>query len=133
MEHGTERRDPCAGSNENRIAHGRAQDEIAEWPLTAYFLAFFHVAKKIGHEAVLHAVQTQGELVAVRRRGSDGVGAGDLFAIGFVGFEGEPLSGNEPKSRDALHFEFKMLGQFGERHGAGEFRSEGLERHWLFR
>src|ERR1700730_10032748 len=71
MQHGTERRNTGAGRDEDGVAQWRPQDEVAERPLAADFLALFHVAEKIGHKAILHPTQTKCEAVVVSRRGSD--------------------------------------------------------------
>ncbi len=47
----------------------RAQDEIAEGPWQGSLLAFFHVAKEIGHEAILYTVEAERETVVVCRAG----------------------------------------------------------------
>src|SRR5713101_222503 len=47
MQHRTERGDTRASGNENRVAHGRAQNEIAERSLAGNLPSFFHVAEKI--------------------------------------------------------------------------------------
>ncbi len=62
MEHRAKRGDAGAGGNENRIAHRRAQDEIAEWTLAADRITFLHVAKKGGHESVQYTVETEREV-----------------------------------------------------------------------
>src|SRR5580692_4319634 len=133
LQHGAERGDSGTGGDENRIAHGRAENEITERTLAVDLVTFLHVAKKVGHEAVLHPVQAQGELVVAIRWRSDGVCADDFLAIGLVGFKGEPLSSDEAETGDALHFEFEMLCEFGEPDGADEPRGEGLKWHHLYR
>ena len=68
MQHGAERSDAGAGSNKNGIAQRRPQDEIAERALAADFVALFHIAEKIRHEAVLHPVQAEREAIVLTRR-----------------------------------------------------------------
>src|ERR1700722_9324303 len=133
MQHGAKRSDPGPGGDEDGIAQGRAQNEIAEWSLAMDFSSHLHVAKKVGHEAVLHAVQAQGEPVVASRRRCDRVGAGDLVAIRHAGLEGEPLSGYEAKTGDAGYFKFEMFGLFGKGEGPDQTRAEGLQWHHLCR
>ncbi len=99
VQHRTERRDSGAGGDEQGIAQRRPQDKVAEWSLAADFFILFHVAKKIRHEAVLHPVQTESQSVVLSGRGSDGISAGNLFAVGLVGLKGEPLAGDEAETR----------------------------------
>ncbi len=101
---------PVPVAMKTRVAQWRPQDEVAEWSLAADFFTLFHVAKKIRHEAVLHAIQAESKAVVLPGRGSDGVGAGDLFAVGLVGFEGEPLAGDEAEARLVQYLEFQVLG-----------------------
>ena len=61
MEHGAEGSDARAGRDEDCIAHRWPQNKIAEWSLTPNLLVFFHSAQKVGHEAVLHAIEAERE------------------------------------------------------------------------
>src|SRR6266851_6157621 len=99
VQHGSERCDTRAGRDKDSVARGRAQDEVTKRSLTADFLTLFHVAEKVRHKAILHAIQAECEAVVVSWRGSDGVSTGDFFAICFVGLKGQPLPGDETKSR----------------------------------
>src|SRR6266849_2969534 len=111
MQHGAERRDAGTGCDKDGIAQRRPQNEVAERPLAADFITLSHVAEKIRHEAVLHAVEAESEAIVVSRWGSDGVGARDLLAVGLVGFKREPLPGDETEAGGALYLELKMLGE----------------------
>ena len=103
-------------------------------PLAGDLFTLFHVAQKIRHEAVLHPVEAEREAVVVSGRGSDGIGAGDFFAVGLVGLEGQPLPGDEAEARHAGYLEFEVLGLVGQRHGANELGRESLKgRHQLCR
>src|SRR5438105_13822605 len=62
MKHRAKRGDASAGCNEDRLAHGRAQDEIAERTLAADHIPFLQVAKEIGHESILYPVETEREV-----------------------------------------------------------------------
>src|SRR5581483_1349470 len=88
MQHGAEGRDPSAGSNEDRVTHRWTQNEVAERPLAADLVPSSHVANKVGHVAILHAVQAKGEASILpatffRWRRGNGISASDLFAIRF--------------------------------------------------
>ena len=113
LQHRAERCDAGTGRDKNGIAQRRTQDEVAERPLSANFLTFIHVAKKIRHETILYAVQAERETVVISRRGSDGVSAGDLFAVGLISSKGKPLPGNKTEAGLARHLELKMLGLLG--------------------
>ena len=113
MQHRSKRCDPCAGGDEKRIPHGRTQDEITERPLARDFVTFFHVAKIIRGETILHPVQAERETVAIGRR-RDRIGARDFLSVNFRVGQRQPLPGNKPKSRRPLDFEFKMPGEFGQ-------------------
>ena len=87
----------------------RSQDEVSERPLAGDLFSLFHVAEKIGHEAVLHPVEAEREAIVLSGRGRDGIGAGDFFAVGLVGLEGQPLAGDEAEARHTGCFEFQVL------------------------
>ena len=78
-----------------------------------------------------HAVETKGEAVAFLRRRGNRIGAGNLLAGGLAMLERQPLSGDEIKSWDALHFKFEVLGLVRESDRAGETSGEGSEGHPL--
>src|SRR3984893_7497130 len=81
MQHGTERCDTRAGGDKDGIVQGRPQDKVTERPLASDFLAFFDVAEKVRHEAVLHAVQAESKPVFVFRRGRDGIITVDFSTV----------------------------------------------------
>src|SRR5437870_11467097 len=71
VQHRAKRRDARAGRNENRVAYRRAQDEVTERALATNLILFFHVAEKVRHEPVLHAIKTECEARIVSRWGRD--------------------------------------------------------------
>ena len=109
MQHGAKRRHAGSGGDEDGIAQRRPQDEIAERPLAADRFAYFHVTEEIRHEAVLHPVEAECKAIVLSRRGGDGVGPGDLFAVGLVRLERQPLPGDETETRHTGYLEFQML------------------------
>src|SRR5207237_487016 len=68
VQHRTKRRNTCSGCNEDGVAQRRTKNKISERPLTANVLALFHVAQKVRHETVMYSIETEGEMVIVRRR-----------------------------------------------------------------
>src|SRR6266487_5877290 len=62
MKHRAKRGDASAGCNEDRLAHGRTQDEVAKRTLATDHIPFLHIAKEVGHESVLHTVEAQREM-----------------------------------------------------------------------
>src|SRR6266849_2180206 len=127
MKHRSERRNARPSGDKDRVAQGRAQDEIAEGPLAGNLGAFPHVAEKVRHEAILHPVKAESEAVVRSRRGSDGISAGDLLAIGLVRLQGEPLSGYEAETAKTEQLKFEVPGGLGKRYGADQPSGKGLE------
>src|SRR3954451_2529454 len=102
VQHGTEGSDAGTGCDEDSFAHRGAKNEITKWPLARNLVALVHVAEKIRHEAVLHAIEAQGKVAICRWRRGDRVGPRNFLAIGFRVLERKPLSGYETKARDTL-------------------------------
>src|SRR6267154_458784 len=127
MKHGAEGSDACAGRDEDRITHGRPQDEIAERPLTANLVAFFHIAEKVRHEPVLYTVEAECEARVFAWRRGDGVSAGEFLSIGPDLFERQPLTGHKSKAPHAGHLELKVFRKLGERRGTHQLRDVSLK------
>src|SRR5258707_4686152 len=122
MKHGAERSDPRARCNEDRIAHRRPQNKIAERPLTANLVAFFHIAEKVRHEPILYTIEAEHEARVFSWRRGDGVSAGEFLSIGPDLFERQPLTGHQSKAPHAWHLELNVFRKSSERHGTYQVR-----------
>ena len=87
VQHRTEGSNAGPGRDENRMAHRRTQNEIAERTLKGDLRAFREAAKMVGHESVVDAVQAKCDTAIFRGRRGDRVGAGDFLALRRCGFE----------------------------------------------
>ena len=112
MEHRAEGSDARAGGDEDRIAHRWPQNKIAEGSLTPNLLAFFHIAQKVGHEAVLHAIEAEREAGILSWRGGNRVSAREFLSLGLDLLERQPLTRHEPKAPRADHFELQVFCEF---------------------
>src|ERR1700732_3276209 len=93
VQHRTEGCDAGSRRNKNRVLQRRPQNKIAEWTLAGNLVSFFHGAQKVRHEAILHAIEAEYEMLVIRGRGGNRICARDFFAAGCELFEREPLSG----------------------------------------
>jgi len=71
----------------------------------------------VRHKSILDAIETEDDVAVFGGRGSDGVGAGDFFAFGSIGFYREPLSRHESELIDAIYLEFDVFSEVGEWYG----------------
>src|SRR6202166_4721393 len=62
VQHGAERRDPGSSGNEQSVAQGRAQNEIAERSLKRDGRALIETAEIVRHKSILHAIQAEGDV-----------------------------------------------------------------------
>src|SRR5277367_5175453 len=133
MQHGSEGRNSSSGRNEDGVAQGRAQNEIAEWSLKRNVRAFLQIAEIVRHESIGNAVQAEGDVSICGRRGRYRIGACDFLAVGSVSLDRKPLSGDKAEMVHAAHREFEVLGEFGERKRAKHAGVESFElsHRWI--
>ena len=111
VQHRAERSDARASRNEEGVAHGRVQNEVTEWSLQGNLFTFLHVAEKIGHEPILHSIQTESEAIVLGWSRADGIGTRDFFSVSFHMPEGKPLPGNKTKLGFSDDLKFEILGE----------------------
>src|SRR5450631_33453 len=85
MQHGAERRNPGSSGDEHGVAQRRAQNEITERPLKRNLRAFGEAAEMVRHKSILHAIQAEGDMPVLGRRGRDRIRASHLLSVGSRG------------------------------------------------
>src|ERR1700741_4215742 len=114
VQHRAKRGNTSSCRDEDGVAQGRMQNEIAERALEPDLRSFRETAKMVRHEAILHAVQAERYVSVLWWRG-DRVGACDLLALRGIRLHGNPLSGDKTETSYAADFELEVLGEIGER------------------
>ncbi len=126
MNHAADGRDARTGSDKDRVLARLAQCEKSMRPVELDGRPFRQIAKPVGEEAFLHAVEAEIEGCVRPRRRRDGIGACVFLAIGPGMLDRDKLSRNKAELLHALDAKLDVLGLRRQQDGAVHASREHL-------